>query len=621
VRMRQLGYLGAVAALSLSVRMAAANCQLQQLGSLAVDMHGLAPIVSARINGTEARFLLDTGAYYSILSEEAAEKYHLQVHSMPGSFFLRGTGGDQRARQTYVKSLEFIGVPVHNIQFLVIDTRFGDDYAGIFGQNMLRFSDVEYDLANGVVRLFKPDGCERQPLAYWATGTPYTAIDLQYIDASEDHLRGTAMINGKRMTVFLDTGAARSFLSLQAAERAGITPDSPGVKFLGSLAGGIGPAHDKVWSAPVDSFQLGGEKVEHTHLLIADFDPAHRIGETWDDMPDMLLGEDFFLSHRIYVAYSQRKLYFTYNGGPLFNLNLPEFAGAAPKPQASPGATAAAGAGTHGQSDADAPTDADGFRRRGMGYAARREFDLALADLTHACELAPKDVDAHYDRGIVYGRDHQFKPALQDFTTAITLQPDDIDALLARASLLQSHPDTDPTAAPEIKSDLDTVARLAAPNADVRLHLGDMYGKIGDYPAAIQQIDQWLSTHSYPNDRVTGLNERCWWQAAANRDLRAALKDCNHALDLAYDDADVRDSRGLVYLRMGDLNDAIEDYDFALRANPRETTSLYGRGLAELRLGETTQGKTDLTAAEKLDSGVAGRFARMGLDTDGLDSK
>ena len=34
----------------------------------------------------------------------------------------------------------------------------------------------------------------------------------------------------------------------------------------------------------------------------------------------MLIGADFFLSHRIYVASSQRKLYFTYNGGPVFNL-------------------------------------------------------------------------------------------------------------------------------------------------------------------------------------------------------------------------------------------------------------------------------------------------------------
>ena len=35
----------------------------------------------------------------------------------------------------------------------------------------------------------------------------------------------------------------------------------------------------------------------------------------------MLLGSDFFLAHHIYVAYSQDKVYFTYNGGPVFDLN------------------------------------------------------------------------------------------------------------------------------------------------------------------------------------------------------------------------------------------------------------------------------------------------------------
>ena len=32
----------------------------------------------------------------------------------------------------------------------------------------------------------------------------------------------------------------------------------------------------------------------------------------------MLLGADFLRSHRVLVANSQRKLYFTYSGGPVF---------------------------------------------------------------------------------------------------------------------------------------------------------------------------------------------------------------------------------------------------------------------------------------------------------------
>jgi hypothetical protein len=66
------------------------------------------------------------------------------------------------------------------------------------------------------------------------------------------------------------------------------------------------------WIAPVESFALGREQISHTRLRFIDKDT---VGE------DMLLGFDFFQSHRVFVAYSQRKVYFTYNGGPVFQLD------------------------------------------------------------------------------------------------------------------------------------------------------------------------------------------------------------------------------------------------------------------------------------------------------------
>jgi tetratricopeptide (TPR) repeat protein len=386
------------------------------------------------------------------------------------------------------------------------------------------------------------------------------------------------------------------------------------VTYLG-LGNGIGPTPFKVWVAPIDTFELGGEKVKNTHLLFADFQPRDTNGDRDNDFPDLTLGDDFFLSHRIFVAYSQNKLYFTYNGGPLFNLNLPQFA-----------STASTGA----QYEADTPTDAAGFRRRGMAYASMREFDRALADLTRACELAPGDAANRYQRGEIYVKDGQFKAALQDFDAAIAAQPGDIDAHMARAELLQWHPEAGPTpAAAEIKSDLDAVSRLAPPAANLRLTLSDLYEKLGNYPAALGEIDQWLDNHGLPDERATGLNSRCWLRATANQDLQAALDDCNHALmirpyapaktgtligeALAPENPDFLDSRGLVYLRLGKLKDAIRDYNSALEVNPNMPTALFARGLAELRDGRKARGQADLAAAEKLNGGIAQLFASMGL--------
>ena len=50
---------------------------------------------------------------------------------------------------------------------------------------------------------------------------------------------------------------------------------------------------------------------------------------------DMLLGSDFFLAHHIFVSNSTRRLFFTYNGGVVFNLSANSNS-AAPAPDPAP---------------------------------------------------------------------------------------------------------------------------------------------------------------------------------------------------------------------------------------------------------------------------------------------
>ena len=124
-------------------------------------------------------------------------------------------------------------------------------------------------------------------------------------------------------------------LTLDAAKRAGVTPESAGVVAAGTAYGGWGTRLVKTWIAPFPSFRIGEEEIRNTHLRIG----ALNLGDT-----DMLVGADFFLSHRVYVANSQAKLYFTYNGGPVFDLSTVR------EPAESAGAEAGAGAAVlHGQ--------------------------------------------------------------------------------------------------------------------------------------------------------------------------------------------------------------------------------------------------------------------------------
>ena len=597
----------------------AGNCRLLQLGTLPVTLQGLRPTVRVGIDGRRATFLLDSGAFYSTMSEDTAARYRLALHAIPGDeVYLTGAGGGMtRPRLTTVKTFSYLNAPLHHVQFLVIPQNFWGRLAGSLGQNLLRVSDVEYDLADGVVRFIRPVGCAGQPLAYWADKTPYSVVKLRYLGAVHSQLLAHAAVNGQRITVLLDTGSPRSILSLQAARRAGITRHSPGVKPLGTSLG-LGGLHFQVWSAPVAQFQIGGERIEHTHLLIGNIDPRGPAGQIRSNRHvDMLLGADFFLSQRLYVAYSQHRIYFTYNGGPLFNLNLPQYGRTG-----APAATATAAA---------RPLSAADLMRRGMALAALHEFRRAIADLSRACALAPDNARDRYERGTVYLAQQRDRAALADFDAALRLAPHDVQAHLARAELRLEQPDAAAHQA-QIDTDLAAVARQAAHDAPLQLTLGILYGEAGRYRAGLAQIDHWLATHRRRSAQATGLNARCWLRGMSDRALHRALADCNEALNLSAehtigagtglpylrhtlpeDDPAVRDSRALVYLRLGRNHRAIRDYDAVLASTPDTPTSLYGRGLAELRLGERRRGAADLAAAKHHYARIGAVFRHFGL--------
>ena len=55
------------------------------------------------------------------------------------------------------------------------------------------------------------------------------------------------------------------------------------------------------------------------------------------------------------------------------------------------------------------------------------------------------------------------------------------------------------------------------------------------------------------------------------------------------------------------------DYDDAYRAEPRIVGSLYGRGVARLRLGQVDAGRADIAAALSRDPRIAARYSDYGI--------
>jgi tetratricopeptide (TPR) repeat protein/predicted aspartyl protease len=585
---------------------AAAKCQFMKLAELPITMSGSRPVVTVMVDGAEARLVADSGAFFSVLTPAAAARLGIKTRMAPG-FEVRGAGGSERVAIGTVKDFAFAGLKLGKADFLVTGRNVGTDIDGFLGQNMLGGVEIEYDLANGMLRLFKAKDCPTQVLAYWATKAAPGIMPISRVTPLDRHIMGSGKVNGQPIRVMFDTGAGRSILRRQAAERAGIRRDGPDV-VSGGLSWGFGSRLIDTWIAPVDSFELADEKIQHTRLRIADIELADA---------DMLLGADFFLSHRVLISSTQHRLYFTYNGGPVFHLNReneaeggddgtsaaagPAPSLTAPKPPV-PVAAAAAKAET-------TTLDAAGYSRRASASLARNDRVGAIADYNKAIELEPKEARHRYDRALARVRNRQPALALEDLDQALKLKPDDVDALLFRGQLLM-------TQGNRVQAELDLAAasRLGAKDGVVRLQIGQIYSGAGMQEAALPEIDAALALLPRVGlITMSALNAACWSRTLLNRDLEKALAYCNAAVKLGPNVAQVLDSRGLVHLRLGQNDAAIDDYDDALRRRPKTAWSLYGRGLAKQRKGLKAEGDADIAAALALDAKLAAEVKRYGI--------
>ena len=66
-------------------------------------------------------------------------------------------------------------------------------------------------------------------------------------------------------------------------------------------------------------------------------------------------------------------------------------------------------------------------------------------------------------------------------------------------------------------------------------------------------------------------------------------------------------------MKMGQFDTAIDDYNSALRFEPKLASALYGRGLAKLKKGDKAGSDIDISAAKTIQAKIGDEFKRYGV--------
>ncbi|MHA6768680.1 tetratricopeptide repeat protein [Sphingobium ummariense] len=329
----------------------------------------------------------------------------------------------------------------------------------------------------------------------------------------------------------------------------------------------------------------------------------------------------------------------------------------------------AAAADAYGKSLEGEPGNSVALIRRAMAQRNAGNEDAALRDATAALAVDPRQVDLYMLRATILRGKGDREAAAKEAVALEKAVPDESYAHVAAASIyhamglwddaLKAY-DRALAVKPEAyiylnrglrrpKADLagreadfdeavrrdPTLVEAWAAKSDLALERGDVKGAIQSYSQAIAKSpnntdlltgrglaydragQRALADKDFAaaRERATDpvlLNNMCWKKATAGQALESALADCNGALAKVPDMAGFLDSRAMVLLRLGRLDDAIGDYDKVLAKQPY-SSSFYGRALAWAGKGDKAKAEADRAAALKLAPQVEEQFAGYGL--------
>ncbi len=295
--------LPAVLALTLALATSAQACEMALVSRLPVRQVGPELLVPVSLNGKPAEMIFDTGAYSSLVTEAAATRVGLRVtrreeyDAQPG--LASGIGGARASQEMTARTVELGGIRARDFDFDVADF-LKPPIDGLLSLNLIAQFDIDFDVVEQQIRLFRPQGDCSAPAAFLSQ--PLYVVPLRPTGLDR-RPRIRIQIGKATLVAAVDTGASHSAIFRGAAERLGLhLADLRGEPSL--MVHGVGSELVRAVRHAVEPVTIGDLTFSNMRLDVLD--------DRGGDEVEMLLGADFLSTVHMWISYSSHSLILQY---------------------------------------------------------------------------------------------------------------------------------------------------------------------------------------------------------------------------------------------------------------------------------------------------------------------
>jgi len=256
------------------------------------------------------------------------------------------------------------------------------------------------------------------------------------------------------------------------------------------------------------------------------------------------------------------------------------------------------------------PNNATDYYRRGLARKDLGDKTGAIRDFTKAISLDPTLAEAYLYRAVTYKYLHDSsrpQKEIKDYTKAIQLDSSLAEAYYYRGRAYKNSGNTQ-----KALKDLDQAITL-----NPRLVGAYLYR--GLYSGLEKQVSNYLEVVRINPDFIIEAQEYLgsskeekvpYFRRKHNENL---IQEHTIALNKDSRSADVYADRGLVYLDLGNIKEAIADFTSAIALRPEDEDNYYYRGVANYQQKKIENSIEDFTAAIKIKSDFVSAYRRRAL--------